>query len=658
MKPVLTPLLLALILGAGAASFAQAQTPPLKESALQQIALLHQEKASWTAIQKKIDARLLLESKRRQRDPLFKALPDLRSSVEVQRDGTTLVDIRAEVSEYLLARIDALGGSVVSHFSRYRFIRAWMPLDGMESLAGDEDVQTIQPAGRMMTHKTNTSEGDVAHRADLARTLFGIDGSGVTVGVLSDGVDSLAALQTSGDLPMGVTILAGQAGSGSEGTAMLEIVHDLAPGADLLFATAFGGEPQFAQNILDLQAAGADILVDDVGYFAEGVFQDDVVADAVNQVTAAGALYFSSAGNSGNLNDGTAGVWEGDFVGIAPPSGLPGTLVNDFGGGANLNTITVDSPSLFTLHWSDPLGGSGNDYDLYLLNADGSAVIDAGFTTQNGDDDPFEFIDSGAFNDTGNTLAVVRFSGANRFLHMNANRGRLSAATAGQTSGHNSAADAFGVAAVDQATAGGSAFTGGVANPVETFSSDGPRRIFFDAAGTPLTPGDLSATGGAVRDKPDIAAADGVATATPGFNPFFGTSAAAPHAAAIAALMQQTGNLTSVGARQIFAATALDIEAPGPDRDSGVGLLDARAVVGTTVNPTTGSNCFVDALTLTGTPNNGPQTFRACDSITAGAGTFNAVTLVAFDGVNPGTVVLESGFSSNGLAIFVGAVPP
>ncbi len=658
MKPVLTSLLLALILSAGAASGAQSQPAPIQRSALQQIALLHQEKASWTPIQKKIDARLLLETRRRQDDALFQALPQLRSSLDVRRDGTTLVDIRAEVSEYLLARIEDLGGTVVSHFSQYRFIRAWMPLDGMESLAGDEDIQTIQPAGRMTTHKTNTSEGDVAHLADLARTLFGIDGSGVTVGVLSDGVDSLAALQTSGDLPMGVTILAGQAGSGSEGTAMLEIVHDLAPGAALLFATAFGGEPQFAQNILDLQTAGADIIVDDVGYFAEGVFQDDIVAAAVNQVTAAGVLYFSSAGNSGNLNDGTSGVWEGDFVGIAPPSGLPGTLVNDFGGGANLNTITVDSPSLFTLHWSDPLGGAGNDYDLYLLNSDGSAVLDAGFTTQNGNDDPFEFIDSGPFNDTGNTLAVVQFSGANRFLHMTTNRGRLSAATAGQTSGHNSAADAFGVAAVNQATAGGSIFTGGVANPVETFSSDGPRRIFFDAAGNPLTPGDLSSTGGAVRDKPDIAAADGVATATPGFNPFFGTSAAAPHAAAIAALMQQTGNLTSAGARQIFAATALDIEAAGLDRDSGVGLLDARAAVGTTVNPTTGSNCFVDDLTLTGTPNNGPQTFRACDSITAGAGTFNAVTLVAFDGVNPGSVVLESGFSSNELAVFVGAVPP
>jgi len=124
------------------------------------------------------------------------------------------------------------------------------------------------------------------------------------------------------------------------------------------------------------------------------------------------------------------------------------------------------------------------------------------------------------------------------FLHLNTNRGRLAIATAGQTSGHNSARSAFGVAAVDVATAGAGVFTGGAANPVETFSSDGPRRVFFEADGSAITPGNFSSTGGELRQKPDIAAADGVSTATPGgfFDPFFGTSAAAPHAAAIAGL--------------------------------------------------------------------------------------------------------------------------
>jgi hypothetical protein len=158
------------------------------------------------------------------------------------------------------------------------------------------------------------SQGDVAHRADQVRAL-GINGNGIRIGVLSDGVDSLAALQMAGELPA-VTVVPGQAGSGSEGTAMLEIVNDLAPGAQLFFATALNGQANMAANILALAGGSnnCDIIIDDFTYFAEGVFQDDVIARAANTVTAAGALYFSDAANGGNLNDGTSGVWEGDFV--------------------------------------------------------------------------------------------------------------------------------------------------------------------------------------------------------------------------------------------------------------------------------------------------------------------------------------------------------
>src|SRR5439155_17099147 len=108
-----------------------------------------------------------------------------------------------------------------------------------------------------------------------------------------------------------VTVLSGQIGRIDEGTAMLEVIHDLAPCAQLYFATAAFGIGSFARNIRDLRAAGCDIIVDDFAYFAETPFQDGqapaiisntnggVILQAVNDVTAAGALYFSSAGNSG-----------------------------------------------------------------------------------------------------------------------------------------------------------------------------------------------------------------------------------------------------------------------------------------------------------------------------------------------------------------------
>src|SRR5262249_61341818 len=58
---------------------------------------------------------------------------------------------------------------------------------------------------------------------------------------------------------------------------------------------------------------------------------------------------------------------------------------------------------------------------------------------------------------------------------------------------------------------------------VEFFSSQGPARIEFPSAQT--------------RAKPDLVGYDGVASEVPGINPFFGTSAAAPHVAAVAALL-------------------------------------------------------------------------------------------------------------------------
>ena len=291
---------------------------------------------------------------------------------------------------------------------------------------------------------------------------------------------------------------------------------------------------------------------------------------------------------SGNLNDATSGVWEGDFVATPPPLPLVGLGdAHDFGGGANFNTITLDTRSVFTLQWSDPQGASANDYDLFLLNSALTQVFASSTNVQDGNDDPFEIIGSSDFNDTNNVLVVIRHPGAQgRYLHLNTNRGRLAQATDGQTSGHSAAVGAFSVAAVDVATANGGAFSGGGQNPVERFSSDGPRRIFYDANNTPITPGDVSSTGGVVRQKPDIAAADGVTTATPGFDRFFGTSAAAPHAAAIGALLLDLDSSQSpADIRTVYSTTALDIEAQGVDRDSGVGIIMVDAALAALERP-------------------------------------------------------------------------
>ncbi len=330
-----------LTLSAPTAAQVQADSQ-LPAAAMRQIEALMAEKAQRTPAQQKVSSRLLHEQRVR-RGETIPAEASLRRSIEVASDGIVTVDIRAEVTPELLARIDEVGGAVVNSLPAYREIRARLPLDAVETIAALREVQFIRPADQMTIHhrapaavdgqraqdpesqKINTSEGDLAHRAARARALYGVTGAGVGIGVLSNGVDSLAARQASGDLPA-VTVLSGQAGSGDEGTAMLEIVHDLAPGANLFFATASGGQAQFAANIGALCSAGAKVIVDHSFYAAESVFQDGIVAQGVNIAAADGCMYFSAAGDAGNKNDGTSGVWEGDFVAAA--ANPPGVIGN------------------------------------------------------------------------------------------------------------------------------------------------------------------------------------------------------------------------------------------------------------------------------------------------------------------------------------------
>ncbi len=575
-------------------AWAKAQTV----SGRSQIQALAEEKAGRTPVQQKIDSQLLYAAKELRGEPIAGGKTTVAADIEYLADARVLVDIRAEVTPAVLAAIAHTGGTVVNSFPAARAVRAKIFIQRVEEIASLAEVQTVRRAAKARTNVI-TSQGDATHRGPAARATYSSRGEGVKVGILSDSVDFLAGSYSSGELPP-VTILPGQAGTGSgEGTAMLEIVHDLAPDAQLYFATAFNGAASFAQNIRDLRAAGCDIIVDDVGYFNESPFQDDIISQAVNDVTASGALYFSSAGNSGNKNDNTSGTWEGDFVDGGPasaPVDLKGGRLHSFDA-LNYNTCVAGGSSRnVSLFWADPLAASSNDYDVYVLDATGSTVLSASNTTQNGTQDPWEYIDT---LNVGDRIVVVKATGSARFLHLDTGRARLATSTNGNTKGHPSAANAFCVAAVAAPTSFPGAFVGGVTNPVEAFSSDGPRRVFYNANGTAITPGNFLATGGTIRQKPDLAAADGVSTSVPGFLPFYGTSAAAPHAGAIAALLKSYNPaLTPAQVRTALLAGCLEIEAPGVDPDSGAGLLMATNALQAAPAPIPAPQIAANGLTL------------------------------------------------------------
>ena len=584
----------------------------ISESAMKEIAEVLAFKKTFTPAEQKMSSSLVLASRKAQHIPLGHLARFLDTKLIEDSQGRLQVEIGANLSPALMSSsvmtsvLKGAGNDVPQHSYSQKHLRAYVAPSQLLALANESDVQYIREAALATTNVgAVTSQGYVAHTANKAVAL-GYTGAGVTVGVMSDSASAarVSALIASGDLPPDTLVVPGQAGPTSgedEGAAMMEIVHDMAPGAKLVFASAFNSEASFAANIQTLRFTyHCDIIVDDVTYFDEGAFQDSLVAQAVNTVVADGALYFSAAANSGNLDSGTSGTWEGDFLNGGVVTGPIATL-GETGNFHNFKTtaspqlydILTTASTFISLKWSDALGASGNDYDFFALNSTGTTLKGFSANSQTGTQDPFEYLYQGTNCGTstasgycpaaGDRLVVVLYSGSARALRVDTNRGTLSLATAGSTFGHNAGLNTISTAATywNSAHTGAKPFTG-AANPIETFSSDGPRKIFYNPDGSAITPGNFlfGTNGGTTLQKPDVTAADGVNTKTPGFLPFFGTSAAAPHAAGIAALVKGARpSLTNVQIKAILTSTTVDNMAPGVDRDSGYGILMALPAV-------------------------------------------------------------------------------
>ncbi|MCH1868552.1 S8 family serine peptidase [Nocardioides sp. CFH 31398] len=210
-------------------------------------------------------------------------------------------------------------------------LEGFAPLSAVEDLAALDDLGTISQVPRPLTFSGDaTYQGAALQQADRLNEQ-GIDGDGITVGVLSDSYDT-ATLSVdggpiatraaddvaSGDLPGAgnpegntdpVVVLEDNddPASRDEGRAMLQVIHDSAPGARLCFATGTDGELGFADNIRALAdpdgPCGADVIVDDVRYPSSPFFSDDAITRAAERVAVRqGVAYFSAAGDNGGQN--------------------------------------------------------------------------------------------------------------------------------------------------------------------------------------------------------------------------------------------------------------------------------------------------------------------------------------------------------------------
>ena len=562
-----------------------------------QIQALTADKAQRTKAQQKLDSQLIYQARMKATGVVHPAAPKLRPSLTIEADGRIKVDIKATVTPELLSAIQTAGGTILSSVPTYHAVQAVLPVENMETIAARSDVVFVGPAQKPSHNNYIDSEGDYTHQAIQARANFPATGAGIKVGVLSsslgDGNGAYANALASGQITTNIlSYLPGQFGADNdaEGLAMCEIVHDLAPDATIIFATGEIAEAQMASNIVSLAQAGCRVICDDVYNADESPFQDGIIAQAINTVSAMGVLYFSAAGNFGNLDSGTSSTWQGDFV---ADSTITGGTVMQFAPGYAANKIISNGgyTNVASLFWSDPLGAATNDYDLYLAEFTSGDIVLSSTTTHNGTQDPYQWflVPSQEANSSYGFTVFLGHGTTNRFLHLDFMHGTLDFCTGGSTRGHNAcdAPNAFTVAATPVRGPYPNPFN--ASDVVEDFSSDGPRRMYYNPDGTPITPGNFTSTGGRGLLKPDFTAADGVSTTLPSgsiLNPFFGTSCATPHAAAIAALvLSYNPGLTPAQVRTVLTNSCIDIMAPGWDRDSGNGILMALAALQRTPAP-------------------------------------------------------------------------
>ena len=525
-------------------------------------------------------------------------LPALRASqgyVSLSAYGDDLAGLRAQLESKGLkdARVHATA------------VSGKAPVAALGDMANTVGLKFLRPTLAMARKHSIISQGDRSLRADLARRESGATGKGVRVGALSDSFDcapgafepgapfTRAAQDiANGDLPRDVLVLKDLSSTPSddcsdEGRAMMQLIHDVAPGSPLAFYTAFESQEDFAAGIRALAAAGSKVIVDDIIYFAEPMFEDGIIAQAVDDVFEDGVAYFSSAGNDARQS------YESRYRSSTEP-GISGPR-HDFATGRGVDglqtaTASAGSATLLSVQWDQP-----------SLSANGrrgaQSDIDVWFYDMNGDpieictDDPLQLVcqipgfDANVGADAVETPIMVNFSDADievqigielyegpapnyvKYVWFDLDAGVFSVdeydTASGTVYGHANAAgaEAVGAAAWYQTEEWGSPLRPQcVPACLNSFSSAGGSPVFFGANGRRL---------GApvVRLKPGITGPDGgntsfflfdldfeiPGTSEPdGIPNFFGTSASAPHVAAVAALMLDQ-RARDVAARKRFA---------------------------------------------------------------------------------------------------------
>ena len=476
-------------------------------------------------------------------------------------------------------------------------------------------------------------------RADQYVTTTQVSGAGATVGVISGDATNVAVITGRQELPA-VTIVPQVSTGGTpaphptltdEGTVMLEEVHAVAPSATLLFC---GPETynEYLTCLTNLIASGAAIISDDLAFPGYDVMSRNTSTQQVQTLLANNptVMLFTSAGNDAQ------DYWQGSFS--AAPSGTlkcngqSDSFYQLFGpSGSFENPWLVQEASGnngLRLFWADPYGHNASKFDLYVLDQSGNVLT---CFSAAGSQNTFLSIPKGTL--PSNTAAALYYfaigapdaSAMGKLLKLGAlgdGLERFVFTTPGGTFSPQALANGV-------ITVGAVNGSDGIGNALEPFSEQGPIQLPFE------TPSALQSP---VLAAPDMVAVDIVGTLFSS-NPFGGTSAASPNAAAVAALLRSafpqetphdiTGYLTA-------GATAIAAYGAVPNGQIGYGRVDAIGALAAVPMPTVS---LIPAQTVVGATAGGtPVSFTV-----GGTGTLN----VASASDNQGLISASGGLGLN-----------
>ena len=576
------------------------------------------------------------------------------------------------VNDDTVADLTAAGATIEITDARRRRVQARVPVSRLRAVAQLPFVDAVRlPSYARRRSGVVTTEGDAIVGADAVRAQLGLDGTGVRVGVISDGLKGVFATGCStcagaaggpiegGDLPSAIGVrnsngvltastggivaksfsanadlegvpptssACANTGAGAEGTALLEIVHDLAVGAKLSFAN-FDTDLAFNQAV-NFLAASNDVVIDDVGFYGEPSDGTSAVstntAAALNNPAFPIRAYFTAVGNDADEHYygayASSGVDGTSVSGITTPGPLhlfqrTADTTDVLGLGAqpyNVIRLPQNGEVSVFLTWNDAFGASGNNYDLYLVQQSTGQVVAKSTDVQAGRQDPSEFIDyvnKGQADFFRIIVQNVRAAAQARNLNLFSFQPECAAGgperlASGRPERHNFNTPTRSVAA--QSDAGGSpaavmsvgaicsASASAAAQPAWGTQNDS----CLDVSNRTIEP--FSSQGPTLdgRVKPDVTGIDGVSVSgAGGFGTlFFGTSAGVPHLGGVAALLLQgtpclLGRTTStIGAsaarqtvRRLLLDNAFKLGGSTPNNAFGAGRVDAAAAIQTTL---------------------------------------------------------------------------